>query len=148
MSILDSMEISTSGLYAQKTRMNAISSNIANINTTRTEKGGPYQRKTVIFAAAPKAKNFLEELEAKAQKLDSGQQVKVLGTVHDERAFHFKYEPNHPDANPEGYVAYPNVNITEEMVDMLEARRSFEANVAAFNVAKAMANQALEIGKL
>ena len=74
-------------------------------------------------------------------------EVKVVGITQDQRAFNLKYEPNHPDANAEGYVAYPNVNVTEEMVDMIEARRSFEANIAAFNVAKAMALRALELGR-
>lgn len=147
MSMFDAMNASSSGLSAQRLRMNVISSNIANINTTRTPSGGPYRRRDTIFAALPPEKNFLNELKA-AQDADPGtRNVKVVGIVEDSRPPIMKYDPNHPDANEEGYVEMPNIDITEEMVNLMQARRSFEANIAAFNATKNMASKALEIGR-
>ena len=126
--------------------MNVISSNIANINTTRTPNGGPYRRRDVIFGALPAEKNFLKELLS--QEPDDGtRHVKVLGIVEDSRAPKMKYDPNHPDANEEGYVALPNIDISEEMTNLMIAKRSFEANIAAINATKNMITNALEIGK-
>ena len=140
------MEISSSGLSAQRTRMKVISSNIANINTTRTPAGGPYRRRDVIFGALPAEKNFQEELLS--QTVDKGtRHVKVLGVVEDSRAPKLKYDPNHPDANEEGYVALPNIDIAEEMINMMISKRSFEANIAAINATKNMITNALDIGK-
>ena len=146
MSMFDSMEISSSGLAAQRTKMKVISSNIANINTTRTPGGGPYRRKDVIFGALPAEKNFLKELTEKTQD-DGTRHVKVLGIVEDSRAPKLKFDPNHPDANEEGYVELPNVDITEEITNMMISKRSFEANIAAINATKNMIVNALEIGK-
>jgi flagellar basal-body rod protein FlgC len=146
MSMFDAMEISSSGLSAQRTRMKVISSNIANINTTRTPSGGPYRRRDVIFGALPAEKNFQEELVS--QTVDKGNRhVKVLGVVEDSRAPKLKYDPNHPDANEEGYVALPNIDIAEEMINMMISKRSFEANIAAINATKNMITNALDIGK-
>jgi len=145
-SMFDSLEISSSGLSAQRMRMKVISSNIANVNTTRTPGGGPYRRKDVIFGALPPHKNFLEELKNQSQ--DNGvRHVKVLGIVEDQKAAKLVYNPHHPDANEEGYVAMPNVDITEEMTNLLVAKRSFEANIAAMNATKQMLSKALEIGR-
>ena len=146
MSLFDSMSASSSGLSAQRIRMNTISSNIANINTTRTPAGGPYRRKETIFAALPSERSFLEEL--RSMESNSGiRHVKVLGVVEDGRPPLLKYDPNHPDANEEGYVEMPNIDMTEEMVNLMQAKRSYEANIAAFNASKNMAMKALEIGK-
>ena len=146
MSMFDAMEISSSGLSAQRTRMKVISSNIANINTTRTPSGGPYRRRDVIFGALPAEKNFQEELLS--QTVDKGtRHVKVLGVVEDSRAPKLKYDPNHPDANEEGYVSLPNIDIAEEMTNLMISKRSFEANIASINATKNMITNALEIGK-
>lgn len=146
MSLLDTMEISSSGLSAQRTRMKAISSNIANVNTTRTPGGGPYRRKEVVFAAMPAHKTFHEELVA--QEADDGtRHVKVVGVVEDSRPPKMKFDPNHPDANEEGYVELPNVDVVEEVTNMMIAKRSFEANIASINATKNMILRSLEIGK-
>ncbi len=145
-SMLDTLEIASSSLSAQRMRMKVISSNIANVNTTRTPGGGPYRRRDVIFGALPANKNFLEEL--KAQKEDSGvRHVKVLGVVEDTRPPKMVYKPNHPDANEEGYIALPNIDISEEITNMMVSRRSFEASIAAMNATKSMISKALEIGR-
>jgi len=146
MSLFNAMYSSSSGLSAQRLRMNVISSNIANINTTRTPTGGPYRRREAVFAALPPERDFLEELHSFEQS-DAPSHVKVVGIVEDGRAPIMKYDPTHPDANEEGYVEMPNVDVTEEMVNLMQARRSFEANIAAFNATKSMAKKALEIGK-
>lgn len=146
MSMFDTMEISSSGLSAQRTRMKTISSNIANINTTRTPGGGPYRRKEAIFAAMPSDKSFHEELVSKEN--DNGtRHVKVVGVVEDSRPPKMKYDPNHPDANEEGYVELPNVDLVEEVTNMMIARRSYEANIASINATKNMIIRTLEIGK-
>jgi flagellar basal-body rod protein FlgC len=138
--------ISSSGMSAQRARINTISSNIANVNTTRTPEGGPYRKKDVVVEAMPDAKNFGEILSATSP--DSNfQRVQVTDIVSDTKAPLLKYEPNHPDANEEGYVAYPNVNVMEEMTNMVQAQRSYEANVQAFQASKDMALSALEIGR-
>jgi len=146
MSLLNTLDISSSGLAAQRMRMKVISSNIANVNTTRTPGGGAYRRKDVIFGAMPAENNFQKELLS--QQADDGtRHVKVLGIVEDSRPMKMKYDPTHPDANEEGYVELPNVEITEEMTNLMISKRSFEANVAAINATKNMIIKALEIGK-
>lgn len=139
------MRISASGLAAQRMRMNTVSTNIANINTTRTPEGGPYRRKDVVFESMPDAKNFGEILTSRADQ--SLQRVQVTDVAVDRRAPLLKYEPDHPDANPDGYVAYPNINLMEEMANMIQSSRSYEANVSAMQATKDMALSALEIGK-
>ncbi len=146
MSLLDTMEISSSGLSAQRTRMKTISSNIANINTTRTPGGGAYRRKEAIFAAMPPHKSFHEELISQ-EKDDGARHVKVVGIVEDSRPPKMKFDPNHPDANEEGYVELPNVDLVEEVTNMMIAKRSFEANIASINATKNMILRSLEIGK-
>ncbi|MCS6838207.1 MAG: flagellar basal body rod protein FlgC [Bdellovibrionaceae bacterium] len=140
-----SFRISGSGLTAQRARLNAISSNIANVNTTRTPEGGPYRKKSVVFEAQGDARNFGEILSAMDPKrhLD---RVQVSDIIEDTKPL-MKYEPNHPDANEEGYVAYPNINLVEEMTNMIQATRAYEANVSALQAAKDMALAALEIGR-
>lgn len=140
-----SMRISASGLSAQRMRLNTISSNISNINTTRTPEGGPYRRKDVVFEAMPDARNFGELV---TQSPDSNlQRVQVTDVLVDRRAPLMKYDPDHADANEEGYVAYPNINLMEEMTNMIQATRAYEANVSAMQASKDMAMSALEIGR-
>jgi flagellar basal-body rod protein FlgC len=142
---LTGMRISSSGMAAQRMRMNTISSNIANINTTRTPEGGPYRRKDVVMESMPDAKDF-GELVTRSPQADL-QRVQVTDVVSDRKAPLLKYEPDHPDANADGYVAYPNVNMMEEMTNMIQSTRSYEANVSALNATKDMALSALEIGR-
>jgi len=145
MDFFSSMRVSASGLEAQTRRMNTISSNIANAETTRTEGGGPYKRKDAIMTATTDKESFGEILK---DQLDQQVQGVLVDDIHEDSAPpRMVYNPNHPDANEEGYVAMPNVNTVEEMANMISAQRSYEANVTAMNAAKAMAAKALEIGK-
>jgi flagellar basal-body rod protein FlgC len=139
------LRVSSSGMTAQRMRMNTISSNIANINTTRTPEGGPYRRKDVVFESMPETRNFGEILTSEPDR--NIQRVQVSDVSVDTGAPNYKYEPNHPDANEEGYVAYPNINLMEEMANMIQATRSYEANVSAMAATKDMATTALEIGR-
>ncbi len=145
MDILTGMRVSASGMAAQRTRMNTISSNIANINTTRSPEGGPYRRKDVVLESMPEAKSFGEMLTNAPQK--DVQRVQVTDVTVDHKAPLMKYEPDHVDADENGYVAYPNINLMEEMANMIQASRSYEANVAAMNATKDMAMTSLEIGR-
>ena len=139
------LRVSSSGLTANRMRMNTISSNIANINTTRTPEGGPYRRKDIVFEALPEAKNFGEVITSKPDK--NIQRVQVTDVLVDRKAPLLKYEPDHPDADANGYVAYPNINLMEEMTNMIQATRAYEANVSAMQASKDMALTALEIGR-
>ena len=145
MNFLDALHISSSGLSAQRVRMNVISSNLANANTTRTIQGGPYKRKDVVFAAQQGSGPFQNTLKTHTDRTLS--EVRVVKIITDPRPPQLKYDPQHPDANKQGYVAMPNVNIVEEMVNMISATRSYEASVAAINATKSMALKALEIGQ-
>ena len=144
MDFLTGMRVSSSGMSANRLRMNTISSNIANINTTRTPEGGPYRRKDVVFESMPEAKNFGEILTGSKRDI---QRVQVTDINVDRGAPRMKYEPDHPDANEEGYVAYPNINLMEEMTNMIQATRAYDANISAMNASKDMAMSALEIGR-
>ena len=145
MDLLTSLKISSSGLSANRKRMGAISSNIANAQTTRTAEGGAYRPKEVVFGAEPSRKNFSDILEG---EIDShAKEVHATEVISTNRPPILKYEPHHPDANAEGYVAYPNINVMEEMANMISASRSYEANVNAMNTTKSMAMKALEIGR-
>ena len=145
MNFFDALQTSSSGLSAQRVRMNVISSNLANANTTRTPEGGPYKRKDVIFAAQPQGESFKSMLQS---RMNSAQcQVQVAGVINDARPPQMKFDPSHPDANEEGFVATPNINVIEEMVNMISATRSYEAGVSAINASKKMALKALEIGR-
>jgi flagellar basal-body rod protein FlgC len=145
MDLFSSMRVSASGLEAQTKRMNVISSNLANAETTRTETGGPYQKKDVLFAAETDRENFAEVLQNEMDEHVQG--VRVTDIVPDEKPPRMVYNPSHPDANAEGYVAMPNVNTVLEMADMVSAQRAYEANVTAMGAAKAMGQKALEIGR-
>jgi len=145
MSAMSGMNISASGMSAQRLRLDVISQNIANVNTTRDENGNPYRRKTVVFAEKDMTP-FGDVLLRTAGNYGNG--VKVTNIVEDAKTeFRKVYDPSHPDADEEGYVSYPNVNIVQEMTDMIDASRAYEANVTAFNATKSMAMKGLEVGK-
>jgi flagellar basal-body rod protein FlgC len=141
----DAFSVLASGLDAQRARLAVVSSNLANVQTTRTPEGGPYRRRDVVFTAAPVAPQFDSELSARLDEANQG--VEVTRVIADPRPFKSLYEPGHPDADENGYVQYPNVNPMEEMVNMMSALRSYEANVTAVNATKSMALKALEIGR-
>lgn len=150
MGLFTSFDISSSGMTAQRLRTDIISENIANVNTTRTPEGGVYRRKTVYFTE--KNSNIFNNLllghMGKSSSALSGTGVKVSNIVEDnETEMNMVYDPAHPDADENGYVTYPNVNVVTEMTNLIDASRSYEANVTAFNAAKAMAVKGLEIGK-
>ena len=147
MSFFKTLDISASALTAQSLRMDVIAQNVANANTTRTDDGTPYQRKTVVF----QEKNFSSVLDneslVNASQNNNGLGVEVSNILEDQTPFELVYDPNHPDANEEGYVQMPNVDITREYVDMILASRSYEANITVMNTTKKMALKTFEIGK-
>jgi len=145
MDFFNSIQTSSSGLSAQRLRMNLISGNLANINTTRTQEGGPFRRKEAIFAAQSINSTFNKILTDRQKSQATG--VRVERIYEDQTPPMMKYQPSHPDANEKGYVAMPNINPMEEMVNMISASRGFEANVTALKAARAMALKALEIGR-
>ena len=140
----DLFSVSASGMEAQRLRMNIIASNLANVETTRTATGGAYRRKDIVFETQSHL-DFGEHLKNASASYNNG--VKVSGVIEDARPLKYKYEPGHPDADKTGYVAYPNVNAAEEMVNMIAATRSYEANVTAFKATREMALKALELGQ-
>jgi flagellar basal-body rod protein FlgC len=135
------MDISVSAINANRTYMEIISSNLANINTTRTELGGPYRRKMPVFAEKPL--DFSESLSAAEKKMSGGIEIKDI--VEDPAPFQKVFNPGHPDADKEGYVSLPNVSMAKEMVDMVYVEKVYEANVTAFNATKSMAKETLSI---
>lgn len=146
MGYFNSLDISASGLTAQRLRMDTISQNIANVNTTRTEDGTPYRRKVVVFEEKASDTPFSQYLNESSKKLVGGG-VRVTKVTEDNTAFKKVYDPGHPDADEEGYVELPNVDILTEMINMISATRSYEANVTSLNTSKSMAMKALEIGR-
>ena len=145
MDLFTAMDTSSSALSAERTRMHLISSNLANVNTTRTPEGGPYKRKDAVFTATPAADGFGRVLDGAAGT--HVRQVRVTEILEDKSPARMQYDPTHPDADPQGYVAMPNVNVVEEMADMITATRVYEANVMSAQAAKNMALKTLEIGK-
>jgi flagellar basal-body rod protein FlgC len=162
MAFLNSFDISGYGLSAQRFRLNLISTNIANANTTRTDEGGPYRRQSAVYRAVDFDQHLNKQLAKNTDSLgyedplgeELGYERKlnpaVMGVivdkvVRDDREPKMRFEPNHPDANADGYVAYPNVNPVVEMADMIEASRAYQANVSAFQSAKTMANSAIDM---
>lgn len=137
MSFNAGFNIAASGLSAQRARLNVVSSNLANAETTRTEEGGPYIRKQAIFQT--KNAGFEDEMDQAMQG------VEMTEIADDQTPTRWVWDPGHPDANAEGYVEYPNVNVVEEMADMIVASRSYEANVTSFQTLKQMAQRALQI---
>lgn len=146
MSIFNSIGISASGLTAERLRMDVISRNIANVNTTRTADGTPYRRQVVVFQEAENQMSFSQYLSDASKKL-IGSGVKAVAVIEDKTPFKMVYDPGHPDADEEGYVKMPNVDVMTEMVNMISASRAYEANVTAINSSKSMAMKALEIGR-
>jgi len=144
MGINQAMDISVSGIEAQRRTMELISSNIANINTTRTIYGGPYRRKIAVLGEKPL--DFSGELTAAESRLaaKSGG-VEVVDVADDATPFQKVYRPSHPDADAQGYVSMPNVNLADEMVDMTYVSQLYNANITAFNVVKKMAQDTLSI---
>ena len=144
MAFLDSMSISASALTATRLRMDVIAENIAGSNTTRTENGEPYRRKYVVFQERTNDRDFSSFFK-RAKTVGKGVRVLQIGT--DMSEFKYDYNPTHPDADENGYVRYPNVEVVQEMVDMMSAYRAYEANITAINTFKDMAIKTLEIGK-
>ncbi|MEA3354207.1 MAG: flagellar basal body rod protein FlgC [Campylobacterota bacterium] len=149
MGFFDGYNVATSGMTAQRSRINVVSSNIANAQTTHTEQGGPYRKQNVVF------NEVLMDSQGKQKFVEAGEKpdplslrgVGVKDIIEAKDAPMMKYEPEHPDANKDGYVAYPNINPVIEMVDLIEAMRSYEANVASFKSQKDMDTKTLEILK-
>jgi flagellar basal-body rod protein FlgC len=140
-----SLAISASALRAERLRLDTIASNLANANTTRTAEGGPYKRRNVVFVSEPLESDFAATIESLSEQ-GTREGVRVAEVIEDRTQPRLVFEPGHPDANPEGYVAYPNVNPVAEMVDLMAATRAYEANVQAVNATKRMAEAALSIG--
>jgi len=141
MSIFNSMQINTSGLQLERLKLDVISSNIANANTTRTEDGGPYLQKQVTFEEAMKTQDAY--FAPGTQRKSFG--VRATGIEESEDNLRMTYDPSHPDADADGFVAYPNVDMADEMINMMTTLRTYDANVTAMNASKAMLNKALEI---
>ncbi len=142
MDLFRNFDISASALTAERLRMDLISNNIANANTTRTKEGGPYTRKVPVFMEV-----IDEAMNANGQMVSRAAGVKVVRIQADENPPRLVYDPAHPDANADGYVLYPDINPVVEMVNLISASRSYEANVTAFNSAKDMYRAALDIGR-
>lgn len=155
MAFLNSMNITGSGLTAQQLRLDVISENVSNINTTRVEGGdGPYQRKIVVMEADGGRNTFRDVLAKAAGNIPAATGdlsetggVRVTQIVEDTSPFKLQYDPTHPDANEEGYVEMPNVDLVKEVTDAMAATQAFSANVTAFNTLKTVATRALDIGK-
>ncbi len=131
------LKVSATALMSQRQRMNVIASNMANVHTTRTEEGGPYKRRDVVFTT--------ETIETNPARLEG---VRVDSVIIDDKPFKIIYEPGHPDADKDGFVTMPNVNIIEEMVNMMTALRAYEASVSVFNMSKTMFMKTLELGRI
>lgn len=144
--MFSSFNVSASGMTAQRLRMDIIADNIANVETTRTAEGTPYRRKLAVFQEK-QVTSFRELLKKNKGDATARDEVQVAGIVEDPTPFKMIYNPGHPDADAEGYVAMPNVDIVSEMVDMISASRAYEANITVLNTAKNMAMRALEIGR-
>lgn len=145
MGIFDGINISASALTAEKTRIDIINKNMANVNTTRATGGMPYRRQMVVFEEN-KTSSFEKYLDKYTNKFN-GKGVSISEVVEDETPYKSKYEPGHPDADEDGYVMLPNVDTVKEMVDMIDAQRAYEANITAMNSNKSMLMKALDIGR-
>lgn len=145
MDLLKCIDIAASGMTAQRQRLNVISMNLANSNTTKTEDGTAYRRKTAIFRTVPVKRSFEDNLRNSLDNQITGVEVTKIAPVKGKLKQIF--DPTHPDADKDGYLYLPNVNLVEEMVQMLNANRSYEANASAIKAAKDMATKALEIGR-
>ncbi len=144
MAFLNSLSITGSGMTAQRLRLDVAAENIANINTTRTEDGTPYRRKMVVFQERSDFQSILDDITRENSQAGG---VIVSEIIEDGTELEAVYNPTHPDANEDGYVLMPNVDLIKETVDAMSATRSYEANITAFNAVKLMAEKALAIGK-
>lgn len=140
MSIFNSMKINSSGLSLERLKMDVISTNMANVNTTRTEDGGPYLKKQVLFT-----ESLVAAKDTIGKKKSEG--VKVVGIRDNDEGLREVYDPDHPDSNEEGYVLFPNVNMVDEMISLINVQRTYEANVTALTTSKNILKKALEISK-
>lgn len=149
MDLISAMEVSASGLSAQRTRLNVIAQNLANAQTTRTADGGPYRRQITVFKAVPFVAHLKRAMDGPDYRpgKDPRHGVLVEEIKSDQSDFKRIYDPTHPDADEAGYVLYPNVDVVVEMTNMINAHRSYEANVAVISASKSMALKALEIGR-
>ena len=145
MDFMTALDIGASGLSAERTNINVISMNLANAKTTRSAEGGPYKRKTVLLATEKVNEPFSKQMENALDRELNG--VRVTSVANDKRPFQMVYEPGHPDADADGMVNYPAINVVEEMANLMTAQRGFEANVTSMEAVKAMFNKALEIGR-
>ncbi len=147
MSIFKSFGVNASGMTAERFRMDIISQNVANANTTRTEEGTPYRRKVVTFQERTQDITSFGTIFKRARGMDVGDGVKAVSVTEDQSDLTMVYDPSHPDADENGYVMYPNVNIVTEMTNMIDAERAYQANATAFTASKAIATKGLEIGR-
>jgi flagellar basal-body rod protein FlgC len=152
MGFFDGYNLATSGMSAQRTRINVVSANIANAKTTHTAEGGPYKKQNVVFEEILLQESKKTNGNNLDQKLDNNNDISLRGVgvksiVEDDSKPVMRFEPSHPDANEDGYVAYPDINPVVEMVDLIEAMRSYEANVATFNTHKNIDTKTLDILK-
>lgn len=145
MDFMTALDIGASGLSADRTRINTIAMNLANAKTTRTPFGGPYRRRTVVQTSTEVDDPFSVHMRSALDREVKG--VRVLGITQDKRPLRGVYEPGHPDANEEGYVFYPDINVVEEMANLMTTQRNYEANVTTVEAIKGMYNKALEIGR-
>ena len=145
MDFMTAIDIGASALNAERTNMNIISMNLANVKTTRTEQGGPYRRKTTIMAAQDVDDPFSKHMQGALDRELKG--VRVMHVATDSRPLKRVYEPGHPDADKDGFVAYPDINVVEEMASLMTAQRGYEANVTTIDTVKAMYTKALEISR-
>jgi flagellar basal-body rod protein FlgC len=157
MNIFRIFNVAGAGMSAQRTRMSVVAGNLANAETTRTPEGGPYRRRNVFFRALPLQENFPSLLQARSasplqlhrRELQADvNSVEVVGVHAGAREPRKAYDPQHPDADAEGYVSYPDINTMEEMTDLLAATRSYEANLTMFNTTKALVRKLLEMGRI
>lgn len=145
MDFMTALDIGASALTAERTHMNIISMNLANAKTTRTAEGGAYRRRSVFMEATEVDASFSKQMQSALDREMRG--VRVQGIAIDQRPPKMVFEPAHPDANEDGYVAYPDINVVEEMANMMTSQRGYEANVATVETIKAMYTKALEIGR-
>ena len=145
MDFMTALDIGASGLAAERTNINIISMNLANVKTTRTPEGGPYQRKSVLLSSVEVDQPFSIHMQSAVDKELRG--VRVMHIATDTRPFKMVFEPGHPDADEQGMVKYPDINMVEEMANLMTAQRGYEANVSTIDAVKSMYNKALEIGR-
>ena len=145
MDFMTALDIGASALTADRLSINVTAMNLANAKTTRTPEGGPYRRRTVIRAATDVDSPFSKQMQSALDRELKG--VRILNVLPDRRGSKQVYEPGHPDANADGMVSYPDINVVEEMANMMTAQRNYEANATTVETVKAMYTKALEIGK-